>query len=83
MVKSILIEHNYQKNKKNIGGSEFLINGTDFQHSVPISQLVPVNPTLQLHWYELTPSMQVAPFRHGLLPHSFTSELKASLEKKH
>ena len=38
-----------------------------FSHSVPLK------PYVQLHAKLLTRSMHVAPLRHGLLAHSFTS----------
>jgi hypothetical protein len=37
------------------------------------SQRVPVYTAGQLHEYPLTPSIQVPPFAHGLLPHSLMS----------
>ena len=40
------------------------------------SQLTPVHPGWQLHVYPLTPSRQLPPLRHGLLPHSSTSKKK-------
>ena len=38
--------------------------------SLPVSQLSPPKPTGQVHSYPLMRSVQVAPFRHGLLAHS-------------
>ena len=39
----------------------------------PVSQCVPMYPTMHAHVYELTASVQVAPSRHGLLLHSLMS----------
>lgn len=41
---------------------------------VPLSQLGPLYPDRQLHSYEPDNSTQRAPFLHGLLSHSRTSE---------
>ena len=38
-----------------------------------VSQLVLSYPLSQVQLYLLTASVQVPPFRHGLLPHSFVS----------
>ena len=38
------------------------------------SQFGPVNPGGHVHVYDLTPSVHVAPFLHGLLAHSFDHE---------
>lgn len=40
-----------------------------------ISQWSPSQPSPHMHWYTLTLSMQVPPFRHGLLSQSFISEI--------
>ena len=38
-----------------------------------VSQLVPSYPLSQVQLYLLSASVQIPPFRHGLLPHSFIS----------
>ena len=45
----------------------------DISKSLPVSQFVPVYPSLQVHVYLLTWSVQVAPFLQGELEHSFIS----------
>ena len=47
---------------------------------LPVSQLVPSYPGGHVHLYPLTRSVQVAPFRHGSLAHSWIS--KMTWEKK-
>ena len=41
--------------------------------TVPVWQLFPVYPGMQLHVYILIASLHVAPYRHGLLTHSSIS----------
>ena len=44
--------------------------------SSPVSQFLPVNLGLQLHVYPLTTSLQVPPFRQGLLAQSSMSRIE-------